>query len=44
MNDLKGDCIQGFYNRILNIDLTKKEFQVQDIKEKIYKKYLVVGG
>ncbi len=34
--------MQGFYNRIINIDLTKKEFQVQNIKKNIYEKYL--GG
>ncbi|MCK5542683.1 MAG: aldehyde ferredoxin oxidoreductase family protein [Desulfobacterales bacterium] len=32
----------GFYNRILNIDLTKQEFNIQKIDEKIYAKYL--GG
>ncbi|MCK5100835.1 MAG: aldehyde:ferredoxin oxidoreductase, partial [Desulfobacteraceae bacterium] len=34
--------MHGFYNKILNIDLSKKEFNVQKINEKIYAKYL--GG
>jgi len=34
--------MHGFYNKILNIDLSKKEFNTEKIDEKIYTKYL--GG
>ena len=34
--------MHGFYNKILNIDLTKKEFNTEKIDEEIYTKYL--GG
>jgi len=34
--------MQGFYNQILTIDLSKKKFQVEKIEDKIYSTYL--GG
>ncbi len=34
--------MHGFYNQIININLTEKEFNIQKIDDEIYKKYL--GG
>lgn len=36
------DVMKGFYNRLLNIDLTQKRFEIEAIDQGVFEQYL--GG